>query len=78
MQGRINTYRYISFDDLIPQTPSKINEIKEMCQYFKGYYEFAYGEIRGIKDVYFTYYSPNENYINVFEGGKIKCKNITK
>ena len=74
----INSYRFMSFDDNDSNVPRIIREIKEMCQYFRGYYEFAYGEIRGIKDIYFTFYSPNENYINIFEGGKIKCKNITK
>ncbi len=76
--NRINSYRYISFDDKISDAPKIIDDIKEMCQYFRGYFEFAYGEIKGAKDIYFTYYSSNDNYINVFEGGKIKCKSITK
>ena len=75
---RIKYYHYLSFDDQIRTAPREINEIKEICQYFRGYYEFAYGEIRGLKDIYFTYYSPNDKYINIFEGGKRKCKNITK
>ena len=74
----IRTYRFSSFDDYTTFTPDLIKQIKDICQYFSGYYEFAYGEIRNKKDIYFTFYSKNGNYINIFEGGKVKWKNITK
>ena len=68
--NEIEQYRFISFDDCGIKVPSNIKEIKEICQYFRGYYEFAYGKIRDRKDIYFTFYSSNSEYINIFEGGK--------
>ena len=69
--NRIKQYNFFSFEGG-ERAPQVIYEIKKVCQYFKGYYEFAFGEIRGEKDIYFTFYSPNENYINIFKGGRIR------
>lgn len=77
-RSRIKEYTYISFDDYIIGAPKYIQQIKDVCQYFRGYYEFSYGKIRGVSNIYFTYYSNNPKYINIFEGGKIKCKSIMR
>lgn len=77
-RSRIKDYTYISFDDYIVGAPKAIQQIKNVCQYFRGYYEFAYGKIREVNNIYFTYYSNNPKYTNIFEGGKIKCKSIMK
>lgn len=68
--NRIKQYKFISFDDFQMNLPKGISDIKNICQYFKGYYEFAYGKIRGENNIYFTFYSNNSEYINVFKGGK--------
>ena len=75
---RIKRYEYENFDDYTLGEPRIIKEIRDMCQYFNGYYEFAYGNIRGENNVYFTFYSSNEEYINIFKGGKRKWKSIMK
>ena len=63
-------YESFDFEDELIGAPKIIKEIKDICQYFKGYYEFAYGSIRGEKKIYFTFYSSNDEYINIFKGGK--------
>ena len=67
---RIMHFESNDFDNTLYEAPKVIREIKEICQYFRGYYEFAYGSIRGVKDIYFTFYSSNDEYINIFKGGK--------
>lgn len=31
-----------------------------------GYYEFVYGEVDNKKDIYYTFYSDNKKYKNIF------------
>ena len=76
--SKVERYSYDSFEEYTLGEPRIISEIRDMCQYFKGYYEFAYGNIRGENNVYFTFYSSNEEYINIFKGGKRKWKSIMK
>ena len=67
---RVKQYHFISFEDYQEKLPKELKEAKDLCQYFRGYYEFAYGSIRNYSDIYFTYYSNNEEYINIFRGGR--------
>ena len=75
---RIQQYIFNSFQDKVWGVPRDIAEIREICQYFKGYYEFAYGRVRNEEQIYFTFYSSNEHYINIFKGGRQLCKNTMK
>ena len=74
----IKTYDFTEFNDYCFNVPAIIKEIKKMCEFFQGYYEFAYGKIRDEKDIYFTFYSKNKKYINIFGGDEEKCKILKK
>lgn len=75
---RIAQYIFTSFHDKVWGIPRDIAEVRDICQYFKGYYEFAHGRVRNEEQIYFTFYSSNEHYTNIFKGGKQLCKSITK
>lgn len=73
--SKIRQYIFNSFYHY-NDVPRDILDIKEICQYFKGYYEFAYGSIRGEEKIYFTFYSSDEAYTNIFEGGMKNAKTL--
>lgn len=64
--------QYYEFDHFEEShvVPYLINKIKMDTQHYEGYYEFIYGQFRGRPDVYYTYYSNNKDYINIFENSK--------
>lgn len=43
-----------------------LKEIKDYTQYFTGYYEFAYGMLNGQKGLFFTSYSDNPTFQEIF------------
>ena len=51
--------------DMIPL--KFIEKIKESCHFFKGYYEFVYGISNNEDDIYFTFYSNINKYLNVLD-----------
>lgn len=63
---------FFSDFDTIEELPKKIpiriiKDIKEKCQFFKGYYEFTYGSVNGVNNLYYTFFSDIPKYINVLE-----------
>lgn len=73
---RISQYIFTSFHDKVWGIPRDIAEVRDICQYFKGYYEFAYGRVRNEEQIYFTFYSSNEHYTNIFKGGNVYAKTL--
>lgn len=56
--------------DTISKTPKTIpiqlvKQIKESCHFFKGYYEFVYGDSENDRDIFFTFYSDIDKYLNI-------------
>ncbi|MFA6777331.1 MAG: hypothetical protein WCR80_02630 [Bacilli bacterium] len=64
--SKIQYYDFYYFDESLV-VPRLINRIKLDCEHFKGYYEFIYGKYNGTTDIYYTYYSDNKEYTNIFE-----------
>lgn len=44
-----------------------VESIKKDCQYFKGYYEFVYGKSESKDDIYYTFYSNIDAYLNILD-----------
>lgn len=44
----------------------KMYDVIKKCFCLKGYYELSYAMVNGNKDIYFSYYSSDENYLNIF------------
>ena len=71
----------LSFCDNIRIWATILPEIS-ICITHKGYYEFAYGLVRGTKGVYFSYFSEDSAYQNIFpfqislETEYIRCRCI--
>lgn len=65
----IECYEFNGYE-LNSRVPSIILKIKKDCEFISGYYEFAYGEVKGKKGVFYTFYSDNEKYRNIFKGRK--------
>ncbi len=68
---RLDTCEFRDFDT-ISQYPKHIpieliQKIKDSCHFFKGYYEFIYGKSKEDKDIFFTYYSDIEAYLNLLK-----------
>jgi hypothetical protein len=64
--SKIRTYDFCDFEES-HVVPYIINKIKMDCQHYRGYYEFIYGKYNGTSDIYYTYYSDNEEYLNIFK-----------
>lgn len=44
----------------------KLYGIVKKCFFLKGYFELSYAVVHGKKDVYFSYYSSDDIYMNIF------------
>ena len=64
--SKIRYYEFYYFDES-RVVPYIINRIKMDCEHYEGYYEFIYGKYNGKTAVYYTYYSDNKQYTNIFE-----------
>lgn len=42
-------------------------EVIKVCSFFEGYYELSYANVHGEKGIYFSYYSKDKIYQNIFE-----------
>lgn len=49
---------YLLWSKLLPQL--------EICIKYKGYFEFTFGRVRNKLDVYFSYFSSDKTYLNIF------------
>lgn len=52
------------------------NYLKDLM-WIKGYYELSYGKLNGYKGVYFTYFSNDETYMNIFNKNLVSLNNLT-
>ncbi len=59
-------FRFYDFEEKVIGAKF-IKKIKKDCQFFKGYYEFIYGQVNGVIDVYYTSYSKNKKYLNILD-----------
>lgn len=65
-------YCYYSDFETISRISTKIpleliENIKQNCHFFKGYYEFVYGKSKGNPDIFFTFYSDIPEYRNLLK-----------
>ena len=73
--SKIDSCCFIDFEEPIKlpkKIPSEVVEsIKKDCHLYKGYYEFVYGRAGNDNDIYYTFYSDIDAYLNLldnFEG----------